>query len=65
MFSYTLATDGSLQELDLESPRVKNAPLKSFFCLAYFAMTYVTLQDLIVEQLIKLEQTVNGSYKIR
>ena len=49
VFSYTLATDGSLQEIDLESPRVKNTPLKSFFCLAYFAMTYVTLQDLIVE----------------
>ena len=28
-------------------------------------MTYVTLQDLIVEQLIRLESTVNGSQKIR
>ena len=60
VFSYTLAQDGSLSEIDLESPRVKNIPLKPFFCLAYFAMTYITLQELIVEQLLKLEQTANG-----
>ena len=40
-----------LNDTDLESPRVKTSILKPIFCLAYFTMTYVALQEQIVEQL--------------
>lgn len=45
IFKYTLETDGSLGQVDLESPRVKTAALKPIFCLAFFTMTYITLQE--------------------
>ena len=45
IFRYTLNTSGSLNEIDLESPRVKTSQLRPIFCLAYFVMTYVTLQE--------------------
>ena len=39
---FSAGTEG---ELDLESPRVKNVPLKAYFCLSYFAMIYAKLAD--------------------
>ena len=58
IFKYTLNETGGLSEFDLESPRVKTGSLKPIFCLAYFTMTYVTLQEQIMEQLKELEQFV-------
>ena len=45
-----------MNSLDLESPRVKTAAVKPIFCLAFFTMTYVTLQQQIIEKLMQLER---------
>ena len=42
-------SQGGLNEIELESPRVKTDLLKPIFCLAYFIMTFVTLQEQIME----------------
>lgn len=62
IFRYTIASQSQgsmLSDQDLESPRVKTTHLKPIFCLAYFTMTYVTLQEQIVEQLRQLEILVS------
>lgn len=51
IFKSTLEDDGSLGSIDLESPRVKTAVLKPIFCLAYFTMTYITVQEQIKDKL--------------
>jgi len=43
IFSYQ--KDGA--ELDMESPRVKNVPLKAYFCLPYFLVIYIKLAEKI------------------
>jgi len=48
MFGYTLAEEFFDSEELLESPRVKNAPVKPYFAFAYFLMTYLTLLDTLV-----------------
>ena len=55
IFKYTLESDGTLGQVDLESPRVKTSSLKPIFCLTFFTMTYVTLQEQIRIKLQQLE----------
>ena len=43
LFGYTISKGSHVYNIDMESPRVKNVHLKPIFCLAYFAMTYVTI----------------------
>ena len=45
IFAGSLARESVYQgaNFDLDSPRVKNLPLKPFFCLGYFTMTYVAI----------------------
>jgi len=45
IFKSTLEEDGSLAALEFDSPRVKTTKLKPIFCLAYFTMLYVTVQE--------------------
>jgi len=33
------------EEIELDSPRVKNVELKQYFCLAYFVMMFVKVWD--------------------
>ena len=35
--------------LELASPRVKNAPVKAYFALAYYVMLYTAIQEAIDE----------------
>jgi len=51
--------------LDLESPRVKNVPLKAYFCLPYFVIIYVQLADTIWREEERLEQALftEGDHK--
>lgn len=35
------------EEIDLESPRVKNVPLKCYFSLPYFCIVYMQIVDKI------------------
>ena len=34
-----------VEEIEIDSPRVKNIALKQYFCLAYFVMMYVKIYD--------------------
>jgi hypothetical protein len=46
IFSYTK----NEEELDMESPRVKNVPLKAYFCLPYFLVIYIKLAEKITKE---------------
>ena len=41
--------------MDLESPRVKNVPLKCYFSLPYFIMVFVELESRIKQEEAKME----------
>ena len=44
------------QELDLQSPRVKNQALKAYFCLPYFYLVYIKITDKIKKEETRIEQ---------
>ena len=45
-------------EIDLESPRVKNIPLKAYFCLSYFVLVHVKISDKITEEEERMERSL-------